>query len=780
MTAAIDRLIAAISGDVRADRLTRSLYATDASIYQIVPDAVVLPRSVADVAATVRVCREHGVPVTARGAGTGLTGGAINRGVIMDCSRYMNRILHVDADRRIAVVEPGVVLDELNAVLVPHGLHFAPDVATSNRATLGGMIANNSCGARSILYGRTVDHVLGLDVVLSDGSRHTWGISASFVSDGRSPAADDGLMPQDAAGVTTSGATGTAADSARPSPGSNLQRSTFARSVPGAPGWPTYHEAEHPRQQASATGGRRYFQTRNALVRRCEETLLSVLRDCGEEIARRFPKVGRSNAGYGLDRLRIANGRVENPQALICGSEGTLCIVVGAALQLTPLPPHKGLLVAHYEDLLAALEATPLMLEHGPAAVELVDRAILDAAKRNPTIARRRTFLQGEPDAILVVEMHDDRADRLAERLHALAADLQSRGCGYAWPVLTTPAAQADVWAVRKNGLGLQMSRPGDSQPHAFIEDTAVDPRHLRAYVERLQAIMTEESIERIGCYAHAGSGCLHIRPVLNLKRRDDVERMRRIADRVSSLVIEFGGTMTGEHGDGIVRSVWLEKLYGPRIVEAFGRLKAAFDPQGLFNPGKIVSPLPMTESLRYRPSAGDAAGERIGDKRQERGEPSPASAGIDEAASCLDFSAYGGMAGLAGMCSGGGECRKRGTGTMCPSFMATGEEKDSTRGRANALRLALSDFDLIQGLDDEALADVMDLCLSCKACKSECPTGVDMARLKAEWLARRQQRQGVPRRSQLVAATPRLAAWGCRFAPMSNWLMQSRPARWL
>ncbi|HVP13538.1 MAG TPA: FAD-linked oxidase C-terminal domain-containing protein, partial [Phycisphaerae bacterium] len=328
------------------------------------------------------------------------------------------------------------------------------------------------------------------------------------------------------------------------------------------------------------------------------------------------------------------------------------------------------------------------------------------------------------------------------------------------------------VWAVRKAGLGLAQSKPGPWQPQAFVEDSAVDPAKLRAYIEKFRAILADEGVERAGYYAHASVGCLHIRPVLNLKLRHDVERMRRIGERVSKLILEFGGTTTGEHGDGIVRSGWLETLYGARIVEAFSRIKQAFDPNSVLNPNKIVTPLSMTDNLRYVPQ--DAATDRpVG---REPAKSSDAEA-ID---TYLDFSAYGGMGGLAEMCSGIGECRQRLVGVMCPSYMATGDERDTTRARANALRIALSGGGLMQGLVDPALAEVLDLCLSCKACKNECPTGVDMARLKAEWLAHRHRRVGVSRRSRLIAAVPELAAWGCRFANVSNWLLQSAWVRGL
>ncbi|MCH7813618.1 MAG: FAD-binding protein, partial [Planctomycetes bacterium] len=675
--AAIADLRSTVAGEVFADALHRAIYATDASIYEMVPDAVVLPRTVDDVAAVVRCCVRHNVPVTARGAGTGLTGGAVNRGVVLDLSRHLNRVLHVDPDARQVRVQPGVVLDELNAELASHGLYFAPDVATSSRATLGGMIANNSCGAHSVLIGRTVDHVLSIDVVLADGSTVTWGRDAK--------------------------------------------------------------------------------QSDNPLARQCEKTLAAVADEYADQIAERFPKVMRRNGGYALDRLRVDDGRI-NAETIICGSEGTLGIVVEATLNLLPLPKHVGLVVAHFEELLPALAAVPDILAHRPAAVELIDRFILEATHANPAMARRRGFLKGDPQAILIIELYDDDGAELARRLDALVADLKDKSIGYARPIITDRARQADVWEVRNGGLGLLMSKPGDEQPYAFVEDTAVDPARLAEYIDRFGRILAEEGVEQVGCYAHASVGCLHMRPVLNLKRGRDVERLVRIGDRISSLALDYGGTMTGEHGDGIVRSAWLAKMYGPKIVEAFGRIKRTFDPQGILNPGKIVDPLPIGENLRY--------GERY------------ASAPVR---TTLDFDRHGGMAGLAEMCSGVGQCRQRLVGTMCPSYQATGDERHSTRARANALRVALSNRDLLSGLDDPGLAEVFDLCLSCKACKTECPTGTDVGKLKAEWLAHRNRHHGVPRRSRMIERSIALAPWGCRFAPLSNWIVGSRPVRaWL
>lgn len=738
----VEELSAAMPGRVRADALARTIYAVDASIYEIIPAAVVLPQDVDDVVRCVQICSRHQMPVVPRGAGTGLAGGAVGAGVVVDVSRHLRRIRRLDPAAGTAEVEPGVVLDELNAAAAPFGLHFAPDVATSSRATLGGMIANNSCGAHSIIYGRTVDHVLALSVVLGDGTLVRFGPDS------------DGGGGNEAKG-------GRAGDGAEAGVRGDARR-----------------RAEHIRAG------------------------LGAIRDLhADEIERRFPKILRSNGGYGLDRLGPP-GTPADPVKVLCGSEGTLGIVVAATLRLTPLPRRRGLVVAPFTSVLAALEATPRILEHRPAAVELVDRTILSAARQNPRMAGKCAFWGRDPEAILVVEFFADDDRTLKDKTSSLMAALglggpplraesrlggpplrgesPSRGgsadepchcpvsmaaCGDGSPAhlshpveILDPAAQADVWAVRSAGLGLLMSRPGDEQSNAFVEDTAVDPARLRDYIERFAALLEREGVSQAGYYAHASVGCLHVRPVLNLKRAADVERMVRIAEAVSSLALEFGGTMTGEHGDGLVRSCWLKKMVGPRITRAFAEVKALFDPGGLMNPGKIVSPRPMTADLRYGPGFRSAP-----------------------VKTALDFSLHGGPAALAGMCSGVGQCRQSLAGTMCPSYMATGDETHTTRARANALRVSLSNRGLLAGLDDPHLHEVMDLCIGCKACKTECPTGVDMARLKAEFLHARHLRRGASRRARFIADVPSRLPLASRFPRVVNRLTASAPfRRWL
>lgn len=678
------RIQEAIDGEVRFDDLSRTLYATDASIYEIVPAGVVLPRNVKDVVETIRCCREASVPVVARGGGTGLTGGAVGWGVQLDFSRYMDRIdepeLTPDEDRAnrtgsagTVTVQPGVVLDLLNKRLADHGVFFPVDVATGSRATIGGMIANNSCGAHSVAFGRTVDHVVAMTVVLSDGRVVRF--------DRRASDGDDD-------------------------------------------------------------------------ARQFAEALRDVRDRHADEIERVFPKILRSNGGYGLDRLGDV-GAPADPIGLLCGSEGTLGVVVEATLRLMPLPRRRGLALLHYDSLGAALGVAPAILAHKPVAVELIDRLILDAREKLPNLARRCDFIEGDPEALLVVEFHGDNDDQLNQTLASLSADDEAQAGAYACATINELSRQDDLWALRRSGLGLMMSRPGDDQPLAFVEDSAVDPARLREYIERFGEILHREGVDQAGYYAHASVGCIHVRPVLNLKKQDEVEKMRRIASAVTDLALEFGGAMTGEHGDGIIRSCWIERMYGPRIVEAFREVKALFDPAGLMNPGKIVDPLPMTEHLRFGGSHRSVVPKTH-----------------------LDFSAHGGPAGLAGMCSGVGECRKRFSGTMCPSYQGTCDETHTTRARANALRIALSNRGLLDGLDDPRLLEVMDLCISCKACKTECPTGVDMAKLKHEVLARRNLRDGVPRRSRLIATMPRMAPWASLVPRLSNAVMQSAAVR--
>jgi FAD/FMN-containing dehydrogenase/Fe-S oxidoreductase len=698
-----NELAKTVTGKVRFDRLSRALYSTDASVYQIVPLGVVLPRTEADVLATLRACTHYRVPLTPRGGGTSQAGQAIGPGVMLDCSKYFNRVLEINADEQWARVEPGCVLDDLNREVKPLGLHFAADISTSNRATIGGMIANNASGTHSVIHGKTIDHVLEMKALLADGSV----IQCRPLSEA---------------------------------------------------------ECEAKCAQADREG-------------QCYRTVQRLAATYAEEIERRFPKILRRVGGYNLDEFRRAGSVSDrrkgsaafspvadapgsaglfNLAKLLVGSEGTLAVTLEAKLRLIPLPKSKALLVIQFTDLLEALAAAPLILTHDPCAIEVLDKFILDSTRFNPEASRLRGFLKGDPGAILLVEFYGDQAEELLPRLNALETELRRRGFGYHFLRTTDAASQAHIWKLRKAALGLSMAEKGDAKALSFVEDTAVAPERLRDYIAGFLDLITRHGTTA-GVYAHASVGCLHVRPVINLKTEEGVRRFEAIANEVAELVLRYGGALSGEHGDGLVRSPFQEKMYGPALYGAFREIKRTFDPLNLLNPGKIVDAPPLTANLRYGPAYV-----------------------TPEVPTTFDFSADGGLARAAELCAGVGECRKKREGTMCPSYRATTEEQHSTRGRANALRLALTGQLGSEGFTDAALFEVLDLCLECKACKGECPTNVDMARLKAEFLHQYYQKHGLPRRNRLFGRVAAWGRWGCQLAPVSNWVVRSRPARWL
>jgi FAD/FMN-containing dehydrogenase/Fe-S oxidoreductase len=663
-----EALAASVTGEVRFDRLSRALYSTDASVYQIVPRGVVLPRTEADILATLRACARVRVPLTARGGGTSQAGQAIGPGVVLDCSKYFNEILEIDAVERWARVRPGCVLDDLNLAARPHGFQFAPDISTSNRATIGGMIANNASGTHSLIHGKTIDHVQGLKVALADGS----------VID---------VGPLDEADLA-----------------------------------------------------KKYAQP--DLEGECYRTVRRLVAAHADEIKRRYPRILRRVGGYNLDAF------VNNLTPIFVGSEGTLGVTLESKLRLVELPRAKAVLVVHFTQLLDALAATPSILRHEPAAVELLDKYILDSTFLNPEAARLRDFVQGDPGAILIVEFYADRPEDLPPHLDDLAADLSARGFGYHFHRAIEAAAQARIWKLRKAALGLSMAEKGDAKAISFVEDTAVAPEHLRDYIAEFLDVIARHGT-KAGVYAHASVGCLHVRPVIDLKTEVGVHRFQGIADAVADLVLKYGGALSGEHGDGLVRSPFQEKMFGPALYQAFRELKQAFDPLGLLNPGKIVDAPPLATNLRYGPAYL-----------------------TPDVPTTFDFSADGGIVRAAELCAGVGECRKKREGTMCPSYQATCEERHSTRGRANTLRLALTGQLGMGGLTDPAVRDALDLCLECKACKSECPTNVDMARLKAEFLHQDHEKHGLSWRNWLFGNVARLPSPGA--------LLRSRLGRWL
>ena len=662
-----ERLRREVDGDVLFDAASRGRYSTDASIYQVEPVGVVVPRTPEAARIALEIAVEAGVPILPRGAGTSQCGQTVGAALVVDASKHLNRVLEVDAKAGRALVEPGTVLDHLNARLKAEGLWFPVDVSTAAQATIGGMAGNNSCGSRSIAYGYMVHRVTGIDAWLADGTRGRFGPMAG-VSD--------------------------------------------------------------------------------PMIRALGEKAAALWKREKDEIDRRFPKVARRVAGYNLDALDPAD---LNLARLLVGSEGTLAWFERLELALAPLPRHKALGVAHFPRFYDAMDAAQHIVKLGPCAVELVDRTMIELSRANPAFAPTiNAFVKGEPDAILLVEFAgEDKAaqEQGVERLAELMADL-----GFPGAVVALPGAaeQKALWDVRKAGLNIMMSMKGDGKPVSFIEDCAVPLEHLAEYTSRLTDVFRKHGTEGTW-YAHASVGCLHVRPVLNMKG-DGAVRMRAIAEEAAELVRRFKGAYSGEHGDGLVRSEWIEPFFGPRLTAALAEIKGWFDPKGLMNPGKIVNPPKQDDRSLFRYKPGYRA---------------------DPPATVLDWSAFGGMPAAVEMCNNNGHCRKFDAGTMCPSYRLTRDEAHLTRGRANTLRLALSGQLGPDGFASDAVREAFELCVSCKGCKRECPTGVDMARLKIEWLAEDRRRHGHGLRDRLVGDLPRYAPWAARMAPVANALQK-------
>ena len=675
------RLAKEIEGEVLFDRASRGRYATDASIYQIEPVGVVVPRTLADVAIAAEIAREEGVTLLPRGGGTSQSGQTVGRSLVIDFTKNVNRVLEVDKEARTCLVEPGIALDELNRQIKGTGLWFPVDVSTSSRATIGGMTGNNSCGTRSIRYGIMRDNVLGIDTILPDGTK------AHF-----------GEVPVDFEKMN-------APDAAR-----DLFRDLMALGR---------REAAH--------------------------------------IAQAFPGVSRRVGGYLIDGL-LPSDKPINLATLLCGSEGTLAISERIRLKLSPQPKNKALGICHFPTFRKAMEAPQHIVKLGPVAVEVVDRTLIELAR---DIAMFRpvmeTYVKGRPDALLLVEFaEDDQAENLRrlDQLDQLMGDLGFPG---AVVKVTDAAGQKAVWEVRASGLNIMMSMKTEGKPVSFIEDCAVPLEHLADYTERLTAVFDKYGTKGTW-YAHASVGCLHVRPVLNLKLEKDAVTMRAIAEEAFAMVREYKGAHSGEHGDGLVRSEFHEQMYGRKTVEIFEAVKDRFDPKGVMNPGKIVRAPRMNDRtlFRYKPEY------RFPNRYEHTG-------------TSLDWSSYSGegegLQGAIEMCNNNGECRKLAGGAMCPSFRVTRNERDVTRGRANTLRLAvtgqLGDSD---SLSSPEVIEALKLCVSCKACRRECPTGVDMARLKIEVLA---QRAGAGHKltigEKLVAYLPRYAPYMARIAPFAN-----------
>lgn len=675
-------LQARIGGEVRFDRTSRMLYSTDASNYQIEPVGVVIPKSADDVLATIELAGSHGVPILPRGGGSSLAGQTVGAALVIDFSKYLNRVLDVDAEAMTVTVEPGINLDLLNKQLKASGVMFGPDPSSSNRATAGGVVGNNSTGSHSILYGMTGDNVVGARIALVNGGHFELAHGT----------------PEELAGLAAQ---------------------------------------EDPR-------GRLLKQ------------LLDFRDQHHELIARDFPPHWRRSTGYSLNEFLKADAEF-NPARLIVSSEGTLATTLQVTFKVVPTPKMTAVVSLQFDDLVAAMEATPFILETEPSAVELMDRMLIGLTREQPGYAAQIAMIQGDPAAVLVVEFYGESELQLVQKCERLEQHLQAKGVRMMVPPLRVldPKKQADLWSVRKAGLGLLYSIRGDFKPIPVIEDVSVPVAHLAEFVRAIEQLVARYDTFA-AYYAHASAGCLHIRPLINLKNAGGVTAMKEMAYAAAELAHRFGGVMSGEHGDGLQRSELNELIFGPELYQAMRQFKAIFDPRGLMNPGKKVDAPPMVENLRY-----GAAYRPL------------------EIKTHLDFSAEGGFLRAVEMCNGAAVCRKLKAGTMCPSYMATKDEKDTTRGRANALRNALAGrvFEAADFTSQETY-DVLDLCLSCKACKTECPSSVDMAKLKTEFLAHHHEAHGTPVRARVFGHIHTLSKITRPVAPLANLSLRTPLAR--
>jgi FAD/FMN-containing dehydrogenase/Fe-S oxidoreductase len=664
------RLAKALAGEVRFDAFTRGRYATDASIYQILPAGVAFPKNADDVAAALAVAREEGVPVIARGGGTSQNGQPIGAGLVLDFSRHFNGITRYDSDARTVTVSPGVVLEHLNQHLKADGLFFPVEPSTASRCTIGGMAGNNSCGARSLRYGKMVDNVLAVEGLFHDGERFGFGLSGRGAND---------VYGSDRARTLADGALRIA----------NRER---------------------------------------------------------DEIEARFPKVQRRVGGYNLDSLVVPEPNLAH---LLVGSEGTLALSTAITLKLSLLPTHRVMGVCHFPSFRSAMETTRHLVALEPVAVELVDNNVLTLGADIPLFRNTLSLItKGEPDCLLLVEFAGEDRAALLGNLKRLDQCMADHGFPDAVVAVTEPARQRQVWEVREACLNIMMSMKGDGKPVSFIEDCAVPLEHLADYTSAITELFARHGT-RGTWYAHASVGCLHVRPILNMKDEAGVAAMRAIAEAACDLVKRFKGSHSGEHGDGISRSEFHETMFGSRLVRAFEEVKDAFDPKNGLNPGKIVRPHRMDDRalMRFPPDY------RVAEPPQ----------------TVLDWSEWGGFGGAVEMCNNNGTCRRTLTGVMCPSYRATLDEQHLTRGRANSLRLAISGQLGPDAFTSDAMKETLDLCVSCKGCRRECPTGVDMAKMKIEFLHHYHARHGLPLKERLVAYLPRYAPLAARFGGVLN-----------
>ncbi len=670
-----------IQGEVLDDIYSLGMYSTDASFYQITPKVVVVPKDEDDVKTAVAIARENHLKILPRGGGTSLAGQTVGEAMVLDFSRHMNNIVEINAEERWVRVQPGMVRDELNAAIAKYKLHFAPDPATTSRANVGGMVGNNSSGTKSILYGKTVDHVLEARVLLAEGTE-------------------------------------------------------------------LLLKACSPEELAAKSGQ----SNREGELYRGFKTIIDANRD---EIIARFPKLMRRVGGYNLDEFVYTD--TWNLAKVVAGSEGTLAVILELKLNLEPLPKFKSVVVVHFADLLEAIRAVETMLPYKPSAVEILDSTVLAMSYENLTARQHTHFIQGRPEAIQIVEFYGDSLEDVMNRAHTMVAELKKLGFGYAYPIFPEGRDYDDVWLLRKKSLGLMMGLRTEKRALSFIEDSAIPIRFLPEYIDKVLAICKKYDAP-VSLYAHASVGVIHVQPLLDLRYGEEIEKLKHIADETFELVVKYGGSWSGEHGDGLVRSAYNKRFFGDKLYSAFRELKVLFDPMNIMNPGKIVDAQTIEHNLRYGVDYRDQV---VDTKFKYRLENS------------FRESVH--------MCTGVGECRKMLGGTMCPSFKVTRNEEHSTRGRANALRLAMSGQLDAEGLTSQRLHEVLDLCLSCKACKSECPSNVDMAKMKSDVLQLYYDAHGTTARDRLIRDSAKMAArFSGAFAGFANALQRLRPVRFL
>lgn len=690
MQADFNKLKTSLDGDLYTDNVQRVLYSTDASQYKEMPVAVTRPRNEEDIKKIIAFARRNNTSVIPRGAGTSLAGQVVGSGIVVDVSKYMNRILEFNPDEGTVVVEPGVVLAELNLFLAKHGLQFGPETSTANRCVIGGMLGNNSCGLHSLVYGSVREHVLEVDAILSDGSEVRFGA---------------------------------------------LTKEEFQKKI---------EDTSNPLEQSI------YLQFHKSLSNP----------EIQKEIRDKFPHPGltRRNMGYAIDVLLDSEVYMEGGEAfnfckLLAGSEGTLAFSTKIKLNVIPLPPkHKGLVCAHFDTLEESIKGNLVALQFNPTAIELMDDPVMQAAKKNIEQARNRFFIKGDPGAMLMIEFSFETEKELHDTADALAKTFQEKGLGYHYPLITGTEKIKRVWALRTAGLGLLANIPGDRKGVPGIEDTAVLPEYLADYIADLKIVLKNLELTSI-FYAHIATGEIHFRPLINFKDPLDVERFNTLMNEVAALVKKYRGSMSGEHGDGRARGKFIPFMLGDKNYELFKEIKKTWDPDNILNPGKIVNTPPITENLRVIPGVA-----------------------TPEMDTTFDFSNNNGYFRSIEKCNGTGDCRKSVLigGTLCPTFMASRDEDKSTRGRANILREFIYNDGEEHSFDHKEIYDILDLCISCKACKSECPSNVDMAKLKAEFLQHYYDIHGTPLRSKLVAYLPKLNKLAMPFRPIANVVMNS------